>query len=452
MSEWKLKREVEIESRGSRTDGQGGAMVRKRRLLVVMLLVVLPIVPAQLAQAQTLTFWAYDFYDHSYYRISATQQYVSTHARVYADIDSDVTYTTARQVGWMFDDIYADVTGVLGVPPDEDGDSRIYVLLTDIRDVYDHDPNAISFVRAYFDPINGTVGPYSNGHEMIYLDVGQQLPTEEEAKRAVAHELARMISLGADPDEEAWLVEGLGYLAERLCGLPHRPEIADYLSDPANSLTGWTMSRNDAGSTYLFVLYVYEQFGASAIEQIVASPQNGLDSVAAVVAMDTDLLFRRWALANYLDLGSGPYRYASLSIVDSGADNVTRFLRPLPTDIPRPARNQKSSVTGTLPYRGVTYYRMTAGSRVDPFIRVEDERPRAREWWPTLADGYGAAWLRGELLLQEGLLSHTSTDVPPADTFLLCIAPAREVGAVDYRYTVHGTYQTYLPLVMKSAP
>jgi hypothetical protein len=414
-------------------------------MLVCMLVCWMP-APSR---AQTVVqFWAYDFYTRSYYQVGLTQKYVSSRARVYGG--PEVSSSQAQQVGQAFDGIYNNVTGILGQPPDVDGDPLIYILITDIKDVYDHDPMAVSFVRAYFDPRNQAPTTYSNGREIIYLDNVQQLPTETEAKRALAHELGRMIVWGADRDEEAWLVEGIGYLAERIAGYGHRPEIGSYLADPSRPLVGWTGSAPDAGASYLLLLYVYEQFGASAVQSIVQSSANGLDSVAAAVGLSSDGLFRRWALANYLD-SSGIYRYTSLDIVDSGEDNVTKFRRTAATMVSRPLPNERREMVGVLCGGGIRYYKTAPGSRTDEFVRIGDEKAREAVWSPTLdGSGFGASWMKNNVLLQEGRLDHTSTDVPASDSFLLCVSPFRARGAVDYRYVLHGTYTVFLPVVTRN--
>lgn len=421
--------------------------MRRWIALVAAVGVLVAMLPGPVRAQTVVQFWVPDLYDRTYYRVGLTQKYVSSRCRVYGGME--VTTSQAQQVGQACDDIYNDVT-VLGMPPDVDGDPLIYILILDIRDVYTHDPMAVSFVRAFFDPVNGRAGTYSNGREIIYLDNGQQSPTEPAAKRALAHELGRMIAWGHDPDEERWLVEGVGFLAERVAGFGHRPEVSVYLADPSSRpLTGWTGSAGDVGAAYLLLLYVYEQFGAGAIRRIVADPANGLEAVAAAVGLSPDGLFRRWALANYLD-SSGIHRYASLDIVGSDEDNVTRFRRPPATPVARPGQNEKRILVGTLCSGGVRYYRTLPGGRTDPFLRVEDERAMDPEWYPTLEGGFGASWMKAAVLLQEGRIRHTSANVPAGDTYLLCVSPYRSRGAADYRYALHGTYVVFLPLVAKN--
>ncbi len=419
-----------------------------KRVVALMLALSLAVALPPMVAAQTSTpFWMYDFYHRSFYQVQASQKYVGSHCRVFGG--TEVTAAQARQVGQAFDYIYNDVVGIIGQPPDVDGDPLITILIADIRDVYTHDPMAVSFIRAYFDPRNESPGAYSNGREMIYLDNGQQSPTEVDAKRALAHELGRMIIWGKDPDEEAWLVEGFGFLAERLAGYGHRSEVGAYLADPARSLTGWTGDARDVGASYLLMLYVYEQFGASTVAAIADDQANGLMSVAEAVGMAPDALFRRWALANFLD-SSGIYRYASLDVVDSGEDNISKFRRSPATVIPRPGANAKQVMTGILCGGGVRYYRVAAGSP-STFLRIRDEKARVPEWEPTLAGGFGASWMRNYTLIQEGLLNYTHSSVPGGDTFLLCVSPFRERGATDYRYVLYGTYQIFLPIVARNA-
>ena len=420
-----------------------------KRALLVMVVLVLWAAPALAAPSgQTLEFWGYDFYDQDHYIIQVTLLATGDHCRIYGDVTAGVSTATAQAVANRFDDVYEDVTAVYGDPPDVDGDPGIYILLTDIRDDYTHDPNAISFVRGYFDPLDETADPHSNGHEMIYLDVEQQDVTGLDARRAMAHELGRMIVWGNDPDEEAWLVEGLGYLAERINGLSHRSEIANYLAAPSVPLTGWTAARPDEGAAYLFMLYVREQFGDVAIRQIVSSTEHGLDSVAEVVGVDRGTLFRRWALANYLDRSSGVYRYGSLNIVDYDPDERTTFLRPPSTVVTWPVENEWVEVSGTLPYHGVAYYRLET-EKSQYSILVQD-RQTEHDYWFWLP--YGAAWVRNDDVLAVNVMGSRSSLGPVVDDrFLLVVGPSREIGPVEYSFVIRGPGQVFMPVVMRDA-
>ncbi len=65
-----------------------------------------------------------------------------------------------------------------------------------------------------------------------------------------------------DADEVSWIDEGLAELAIYLNGFGHDGgAVVSYLQFHRDSLTGWESLLADYGSSYLFQLYLLENFG-----------------------------------------------------------------------------------------------------------------------------------------------------------------------------------------------
>lgn len=279
------------------------------------------------AAPASATWWVYDHFMLSSYQRTFNLIHTSTNAYIYAD--TTVSAATAQALGTQFDAIYSSVTTNFGSPPNVDGDSRVFLLLTDIRDDYTYDPSAGSYVACYFDPAHEHAGAASNLHEMLFVDLAPGNPTSATTYRCLAHQLALMVAYNYDPDEETWLDDGLGSLAEYVAGYGHRPEIEDYLAYPDRSLTTWQGNTTDVGQSYLWLLYLRERYGQTKVRQILQHAANGMASIQTVLGVTPNALMQKWAVANYLDALSLPeYRYNTLSIVASGADQVTKFTRP----------------------------------------------------------------------------------------------------------------------------
>lgn len=393
-----------------------------------------------LSAPATDTFWAYDFYLGTDYLITATLRYTGTHSYVYVDNVETVSDTTVISVAVAFDGIFATTTAAFGDVPDVDGEERIFILLTDIQDVYAHDPNATSYVACYFDPLHEYPGePYSNGKEMLFLDLDPGDPVSMDADRGLAHQLELMIGFNYDPYEEYWFDEGMGSLAEYINGYGHRPEIEDYLDYPERPLTGWTGHPQDVGESYLWALYIYEHyFGQAGVQSILHSPLHGMDAVSPTLGVSAKVLFHRWALANYLDDGSqagGIYGYSSITITTGTPDGVTSFSRPQPITYIIPQDDWV--ISGTMPaYWGVRYYELYRASGSVP-MKIG-----------TGFDGQSTA-VNGQVVHFDWSREIEVNPFGTGDVALLAVLPGRSTGLLNYKYTGSGLLRIYLPIITK---
>ncbi len=338
--------------------------------------------PAHFAQAAssegpTTTFYALDFYTYRDYSLTAALRLTTAHAYFYVDEALSVPDESMAQVGAAFEHLYPVAVGTLGpITQDVDGQARVTVLLLDIRDAYSHDPNATTYVRGYFDPINEYPGycwstGCSNGREMIYLDAFPTAYTTTEGARAMAHDLAYLIHWGYDRDEYIWWYEAGAQLVPFLAGYGVETETVEAaLRQPSVSLVHPNGTVTNTGLCTLMGLYLHEHFGDAGIRAAVASQGKSVEGVAAAVQTETVALFQGWALANYARA------YTSISLpLSVPVEALTVPLAP-PVSV---------QITGSVPGFAARYYRLSA----------PEEQRWGRLWLGGLqADE--AAWVTGE--------------------------------------------------------
>ncbi|KPL70031.1 hypothetical protein ADN00_18380 [Ornatilinea apprima] len=176
-----------------------------------------------------------------------------------------------------------------------------------------------SSIAGYFssaDSVHPLAHKYSNAHEMFLLSAENVSLEEEFTYGVLAHEFQHMIHWYRDRNEDTWLNEGFSELASFLNGYDAGGFDYLYASQPDLQLNDWP-NDSDAttphyGSSFLFVTYFLDRFGEDATKALVAHPDNGMDSIDAVLAelgavdsrngelISADALFADWVVANYL--------------------------------------------------------------------------------------------------------------------------------------------------------
>ena len=140
----------------------------------------------------------------------------------------------------------------------------------------------------------------------------------------LVHEVQHLIHWQHDSNEEAWLDEGLGQLAEVVVGLDTAGS-ADYMVATDTQFNAWDYDDSAIyahyGASYLFSVYVWEQLGDAAIRDLIADPVNGLASVRTVLAkyrpqQSLQAFINDWMFANLInDTRRDPrYGYESIQI------------------------------------------------------------------------------------------------------------------------------------------
>lgn len=266
------------------------------------------------------TFTAYNPGTNTYDEVSFKLKRIGEHSYIYLEEGNQtVTDTMLDNIVSRFESIYDENVRVFGTPPDIDKDKRINILLMDIRD-----SNPYSYIAGFFDSINqlpkANNHPESNESEIFYMDINEGLPDsrydELNFYGTLAHEFQHMIQYGTylrnytsvGEPEDTWLNEALSCLAEYI-NLDAHPEdqIEEFLADNFASgfgLIDWDPYGNLAnyGASYMFALYMYENFGTKFITDLAQDPETGIQSIenqlmALGENMDFDELFERFQVA-----------------------------------------------------------------------------------------------------------------------------------------------------------
>ena len=261
--------------------------------------------------------------DHSYIFVESSEWGVSVfQAHVDSILQLFEHHTPSSPDSGMY---HLDIATFGPVPDEIDNDPRIYILLMDIQDA---DGAYGGYVAGYFTEVNEfeekvwdsyqKLWFYSNEVEMMYIDTdpGFQPSQLEFTKGVFAHEFQHMIHWGQDSNELTWLDEACAELAMFICGFPPDDpggHLYYFLNNPETSLTEWEYNDQgqifaDYGASYLWALYMYEQYGGGGIiRSIVSNTKNGSYSVEEELKkIDPSLsfpsVFTDWTMANYLDV------------------------------------------------------------------------------------------------------------------------------------------------------
>jgi len=269
----------------------------------------------------------YNYYD------SATKEYVFENPE-YPDggWTLEDRISTAYLTYFMneFDNtIYPTDTGIFGMPIERPEDeTRIYILIMNIRDESYYDKSLTWYVAGYFS-WGETAAENKN---MVHIDsydwrnrVGPGVARPYLYEGVFAHEFEHLIHNDIDPGEESWVDEGLADLAGYFCGYGHDAgHIAYYMVyHPWTSLTFWGGALENYGMCYLFQLYLWEHFGGTPFTMdLVQNPLHGIEGIVDTLhdhgyIIDFDEVFNNFAIANYIDdlsIGDGKYGYFTLDI------------------------------------------------------------------------------------------------------------------------------------------
>jgi len=245
---------------------------------------------------------------------------------------------TPAQLALLLDafdtNIYTTVTGVFGdlIPRGDEG-QKVWVLIHNIRDEAYYDPGQTSYVAGYFSASENA----ENNKNMFHIDsydwinrVGPDGGRPYLYEGVFAHEFEHMVHFDVDPDEPSWVDEGLADLAGYLCGYGQpNSHLMYYMAFHwTTSLTFWGGGLEDYGASYLFQLYLFEQFGGIPfVMDLVQEQANGIKGIVKTLAKHGvwypfDWIFDWWTIANYLDdtsIAGGRYGYDLLEI---GSDDT----------------------------------------------------------------------------------------------------------------------------------
>ena len=308
-----------------------------------------------------------DDFAESMYSLTATVQRVGTHCYVVVEDGQTVSSSDLGHVMNEFDSkIYPTDTSAFGNEPNVDGDTKIFILLMDIRDQNYHDRTYPYYIAGYFwslheyrnSELPSPYSGFSNEKEIVHIDLNPGSVATCEG--TIAHEFEHMIHWNQDRDEETWVDEGCADLAEFLCYSTHpTSHVNAFLSDTDVQLTTWGGSGSTLlahyGASYLFMLYLWEKHGeTSTIQSIVQDAANGIVGIQNHLGGTTfSTVFTRWTVANRIDnmsIGPSPFYYGYANI------NLEASLSPSSDHSTYPY-----SRSTTVNYWAADYIRFTGG-------------------------------------------------------------------------------------------
>ncbi|MEW6193937.1 MAG: FlgD immunoglobulin-like domain containing protein [Bacteroidota bacterium] len=275
-------------------------------------------------QVGTAVNWkAHNFQSSSYYDVPSTCQKVGTNCYIFVENaiwGVSVNQTSVDKVGEAFDSktpanaskgIYQTNVETFGAPPNVDGDSKIIILILDIKD--DYAGPGSGYVAGYFSSTDQTQSSNSNKAEIYYLDgVQSNLTTAgglETAMATTAHEFQHMIHFNYIVNDETFYDECWSLSAEIVNGYElYSPGL--YAGEPNQWLYRWrddlSEGLNDYSRAARFGLYLYEQFGAQIFKKYLdlkIKGGSGLNSSLTALGFTRQLpdILPDWFIANYLN-------------------------------------------------------------------------------------------------------------------------------------------------------
>lgn len=157
------------------------------------------------------------------------------------------------------------------------------------------------------------INPYSSERPMFVVSLSSRQPGTDDYESALAHELQHMIHYHLDPNEEAWVNEGLSNLAEGFNGYPNGYAAARFAAQPNIALLSWGLDPDQIHAHYggpeLLARYLAQRYSIEALAELVREPQNGIAGWEATLRrfdseMTFDAFYADWLIS--LALGT-PY-------------------------------------------------------------------------------------------------------------------------------------------------
>jgi len=326
--------------------------------------------------------------------ITATLRLRGTHLEMWVEEGASVAQDALGRSAGAFDThIYPALCEAFGTAPSlgVDGHPRLTVLNADLTDIAGYYTSANEYPRS--------VNPTSNERPMVVMNLRAALPGTDAYDAILAHEFQHLIHWSQDPNEDAWLNEGLSELAEVLAGYPEKsPRLERFAATPDLPLTQWAEGKGGLaahyGASYAFVRYLYDRFGPVFIRRLVAEPGNGLAGVDRVLASvsagsDVDALLADWMLANVLPAGDSAsvnVAYRDLAI-GARPTPVTTY----PTTLVDQVHQYGADYIALEPYAGGTLTLAFAGQPTAPLLPAGAASGRYR-WWSSRGDN-SHTWL-----------------------------------------------------------
>jgi Immune inhibitor A peptidase M6 len=265
---------------------------------------------------------------------------------------------------------------------------KVWILIYNLIDDAYYNPNVGSYVAGYFSGSEDA----QNTKNMMHIDtydwadrIGGDASRPYLYEGVFAHEYQHLLHADIDPDEEAWVDEGMADLAAFLCGyMKDNTHVMYYMAyHPWTSLTFWGGNLENYGASYLFQLYLWENYGGNAFTKALLHDQaNGIQGVQDQLnrfgkGVTFSKVFDNWTLANYFDrTGPSQYGYKNINLgPDTNGWTIPKALA-IWEDAPmsQPFTYTGSSFWGTAPQPYTAqYYLFDTTSSIKAFLDGDDQ-------------------------------------------------------------------------------
>lgn len=302
------------------------------------------------------TWWSQNTNTNEWYQVSSTCKAVGANCYIFVEDamwDSRVDQNAVNKFVEAFDiktpansnkGIFQTNVETFGETPNIDNDSKIIILIQDIKDGYEKSGD--TYTAGYFHANNQTTNNYSNIAEIFYIDcnpVNLKNATDlNGALSTLAHEFQHMIHYKAHGGVRIkFFNEGWSLIAEVVNGFELR-EQSRFANEPNVYLLDWRsyddkLVLSDYSRASRFALYLYEQFGNAILKNYLQSLTPGITGMEyAFTQSGSSISFeetlKNWFVANLInDKSIDPkygYNYPNLLSV-----NPKVFFNPNQTSI-----------------------------------------------------------------------------------------------------------------------
>lgn len=267
---------------------------------------------------------------------------------IWAPITATLVLTTPHAHFWLEEGLEADEEALTRSA--QAFEERIYgtvrhLLGLEGQDLFAHCPLAILNARVrgasgYYMSLNDlprAANPYSNERPMIVINLSALAPGTSAYEATLAHELQHALLDLLDPNEQAWVTEGLSELAEEWSGYTQSSSARAYLARPNISPLNWAVEPASVeahyGAAYLLLRYLGQRYGEGALSTLAHEPTDGLAGFETTLRrFDPDARFNAffgdWLVANVLNiplLEGGRYGYPGLGLAPMACPRVEDY-------------------------------------------------------------------------------------------------------------------------------
>jgi hypothetical protein len=264
---------------------------------------------------------------------------------------------TDEQIDYLVDEfdntIYPQEVAFFGAPDFHDGsnaalpfdyydpEGRSIAMIMNVGDENYYDPNYPLYIAGFY---WGAVFELYLDRNVISIDaydwenrVGDDAARPNLYEGVFAHEYQHLLHDDYDSDEENWVNEGLSDFAEFLVGYGHPDShVRDTAALPENSLVVWEDQGpleilSDYGHAYLYMLYLFEQFGGGVLQDLFLNPGNGIVGADAALSGESTTfadVYHQYAPGLYIEGTFNSLPDFSVDVGHPGKPNPEAFATP----------------------------------------------------------------------------------------------------------------------------